>query len=75
MKEDQNIKKPNYIIAKYALTQNGKFTFNDVVKNVEDKIKNQFSSRKEMEKYILDKLEKMCELDLIRRTSNYYFWI
>lgn len=73
MEENQNIKRPNYIIAKCALTQDGKFTFNDVLKNVEDEIKKQFQTRDEMEEYILNILEKLCELDLIKRTSNYYF--
>lgn len=73
MQENQNIKKPNYIIAKYVLMQDNKFTFNDVLKNVEDNIKGQFQTRDEMEEYILNILEKLCELDLIKRTSNCYF--
>lgn len=73
MQENQNIKKPNYIIAKYVLMQDNKFTFNDVLKNVEDDIKGQFQTRDEMEEYILNILEKLCELDLIKRTSNCYF--
>lgn len=73
MKENKNIKKPNYIISKYVLTRNGKFTFNDVLKNVEDDIKGQFQTREEMEEYLLNILEKLCELDIIKRTSNCYF--
>lgn len=73
MEENQNIKRPNYIIAKYVLTQYDRFTFNNVVQDVEDEIKSQFHTRDEMEEYILNILEKLCELDLIRRTSNYYF--
>lgn len=73
MNENQNIKRPNYIISKYVLMQDDKFTFNDVLKNVENEIKSQFKIRDEMEEYILNILEKMCELDIIKRTNNYYF--
>lgn len=73
MDREESLKKVSRVIGGYALMKEGTFTFNDVIKHVEDKVKQEFSNREEMENYVLKKLNQMCEVGLIERTSTYYF--
>lgn len=73
MDREESLKRVSRAIGGYALMKEGTFTFNDVIKHVEDKVKQEFSNREEMENYVLKKLNQMCEVGLIGRTSTYYF--
>lgn len=73
MDREESLKKVSRVIGGYALMKEGTFTFNDVIKHVEDEVKQEFSNREEMESYVLEKLNQMCEVGLIGRTSTHYF--
>ena len=67
------MKKPSFVVSDVILNQNGKFTVNDILNKVKYIILDQFKTIDDLINYIIKKLDSMCELGLIGKTSIYYF--
>ena len=72
MKNSLN-QKPSFVVSDVILNQNGKFTANDILSKVKYIILDQFKTIDDLINYIIKKLDSMCELGLIGKTSIYYF--
>lgn len=65
--------KPSFVVSDAILNQNGKFTMNDILNEVKNVILDQFKTIDGLINYIIKKLDSMCNLGLIGKTSIYYF--
>lgn len=67
--------KVNKIITEIVLNQEGKFFVKDVLSKVKPLVDKEFTTIEELESYIIKKLDSMCEMGLLAKTSVYYFSI
>ena len=63
----------SYIISDAILNQEGKFLDKDIVNKVKLEVEDQFETEEELIKYVVKKLDTMCEYGLLGRTELYYF--
>ncbi len=70
-----NSQKISFIVSKVILNQEGKFTKEDILNEVSDRLTENPSNLKEIDQYIVKKLNTMCDYGLIGKTSIYYFSI
>lgn len=68
-------KRPSFVVSEAILNQEGKFTVKDILDKVRDIIQEQFDTIDNLTKYIIKKLNSMCDYGLIGRTDVYYFSI
>lgn len=68
-------KRPSFVVSEVILNQEGKFTVKDILDKVIDIILDQFDTIDALKKYIIEKLNSMCDYGLIGRTNVYYFSI
>lgn len=68
-------KRPSFVVSEVILNQEGKFTVKDILDKVIDIILDQFDTIDALKKYIIEKLNSMCDYGLIGRTNVYYFFI
>lgn len=75
--------KVSFIVSKAILTKYDrnkddydfyKFSSEDIVKEVEKDISKYFKSKEDLNKYVVKKLNAMCEDTLLARTETYYFF-
>ena len=50
------------------------FSSEDIVKEVEKDVLKYFESKEQLKKYVVNKLNAMCEDNLLARTDTYYFF-
>lgn len=67
--------RPSFVVSEVILNQEGKFTVKDILDKVIDIILDQFDTIDALKKYIIEKLNSMCDYGLIGRTNVYYFSI
>lgn len=70
-----NSQKISFIVSEVILNQEGKFTKEDILNEVSDRLTENPSNLKEIDQYIVKKLNTMCDYGLIGKTSIYYFSI
>lgn len=63
------------VVSETILNQEGKFTIKDILDKVESIIIDQFETIENLKKYIVEKLNSMCDYGLVGRTDVYYFSI
>lgn len=68
-------KKASFVVSEIILNQEGKFTIKDILDKVKNIIIDQFETIDTLKKYIVEKLNSMCDYGLIGRTDIYYFSI
>ncbi|ORO80991.1 hypothetical protein [Streptococcus oralis] len=65
------------IVSEIILDQTDKFIVKDIIEKVKSKIEDQieklFGTLADMENYIINKLNSMCEYGLVGKTDLYYF--
>lgn len=71
--ENMISKRPSFVISEAILNQEGKFTVKDILDKVRTIILDQFDTIDTLERYIIKKLNSMCDYGLIGRTNVYYF--
>mgnify|MGYP000878179388 FL=1 len=67
--------RPSFVISEAILNQEGKFTVKDILDKVKTIILDQFDTIDTLKRYIIEKLNSMCDYGLIGRTDVYYFSI
>lgn len=67
--------KASFVVSEAILNQEGKFTVKDILDKVRNIIRDQFDTIDNLTKYIIKKLNSMCDYGLIGRTDVYYFSI
>lgn len=67
--------KVSIIISEIILNRNGKFTLTDIMYESKPIIENEFTTENDLKNYVKYKLNSMCDLGLIGKTSLYYFSI
>ena len=65
----------SFIVSEIILNQEGKFTVKDILDRAKPRIGNQFETSDKLERYIIGKLDSMCDYGLIGKTTVYYFSI
>ena len=70
-----NSQKISFIVSEVILNQEGKFTKEDILNEISDRLTENPSNLKEIDQYIVKKLNTMCDYGLIGKTSIYYFSI
>lgn len=73
--ENMISKRPSFVVSEAILNQEGKFTVKDILDEVRTIILDQFDTIDTLERYIIKKLNSMCDYGLIGRTNVYYFSI
>lgn len=73
--EKQTMPKVSFVVSEIILNQEGKFTIQDILDKVKSKIKDQFETIDNLKRYIIEKLDSMCDYGLVGRTDVYYFSI
>ncbi len=73
--EKQIMPKVSFVVSEIILNQEGKFTIQDILDKVKSKIKDQFETIDNLKRYIIEKLDSMCDYGLVGRTDVYYFSI
>ena len=68
-------KRPSFVVSEAILNQEGKFTVKDILDKVRNIIEDQFNTIDKLTRYIIEKLNSMCDYGLIGRTDVYYFSI
>ena len=68
-------KKVAKIVSEIILNQDGKFLVEDILNKVKPLVCEEFTTIEELELYITQKLDSMCEMGLLGKTSLYYFSI
>ena len=68
-------KRPSFVVSEAILNQEGKFTIKDILDKVRTIILDQFDTIDTLKRYIIEKLNSMCDYGLIGRTDVYYFSI
>lgn len=68
-------KKVAKIVSEIILNQEGKFLLKDILNKVKPLVDKEFTTIEELESYITKKLDSMCEMGLLGKTSLYYFSI
>ncbi len=63
----------SYIVSNEILNRKGRFTIEDIINSLKDRIASMFESGKTMSNYIVSKVNLLCELGLVGRTEIYYF--
>lgn len=63
------------IISEIILNQEGKFLAKDILNKTKFLVGKEFATMEELRLYITRKLDSMCELGLLGKTSLYYFSI
>lgn len=71
--ENMISKRPSFVVSEAILNQEGKFTVKDILDKVRTIILDQFDTIDTLERYIIKKLNSMCDYGLIGRTNVYYF--
>lgn len=61
--------KVSKIVSEIILNQEGKFLAKDILNKVKPLICKEFTTIKELESYITKKLDSMCEMGLLAKTS------
>lgn len=74
MKKRTN-QKASFVVSETILNQEGKFTIKDILDKVKSIIIDQFDTIDTLKRYIIKKLNSMCDYGLIGRTDVYYFSI
>lgn len=67
--------RPSFVVSEAILNQEGKFTVKDILDKVKTIILDQFDTIDTLKRYIIEKLNSMCDYGLIGRTDVYYFSI
>lgn len=67
--------RPSFVVSEAILNQEGKFTVKDILDKVRTIILDQFDTIDTLKRYIIEKLNSMCDYGLIGRTDVYYFSI
>lgn len=65
--------KASFVISGIILTQEGKFTAEDILGKVKPTIIMQFKTLDNLKRYIIEKLNNICEYGLVGKASMYYF--
>lgn len=73
--ENMTNQRPSFVVSEVILNQEGKFTVKDILDKVRNIISDQFDSPDTLKRYIIEKLNSMCDYGLIGRTDVYYFSI
>ena len=73
--ENMISKRPSFVVSEAILNQEGKFAVKDILDEVRTIILDQFDTIDTLERYIIKKLNSMCDYGLIGRTNVYYFSI
>lgn len=73
--ENMISKRPSFVVSEAILNQEGKFTVKDILDEVRTIILDQFDTIDTLKRYIIKKLNSMCDYGLIGRTNVYYFSI
>lgn len=73
--ENMISKRSSFVVSEAILNQEGKFTVKDILDEVRTIILDQFDTIDTLERYIIKKLNSMCDYGLIGRTNVYYFSI
>lgn len=68
-------KKVAKIVSEIILNQGGRFLVKDVLNKAEPLVDEEFTTIEELESYITKKLDSMCEMGILGKTSLYYFSI
>lgn len=67
--------KASFIVSETILNQEGKFTIKDILDKVKSIISDQFRTLDDLKRYIIEKLNSMCDYGLVGKTDVYYFSI
>ena len=67
--------KVSKIVSEIILNQEGEFLAKDILNKVKPLVDKEFTTIEELELYITKKLDSMCEIGLLAKTSLYYFSI
>lgn len=73
--ENITSQRPSFVVSEAILNQEGKFTVKDILDKVRTIILDQFDTIDTLKRYIIEKLNSMCDYGLIGRTDVYYFSI
>jgi len=73
--ENITSQRPSFVVSEVILNQEGKFTVKDILDKVRNIILDQFNTIDNLKRYIIEKLNSMCDYGLIGRTDVYYFSI
>ena len=73
--ENITSQRPSFVVSEAILNQEGKFTVRDILDKVRTIILDQFDTIDTLKRYIIEKLNSMCDYGLIGRTDVYYFSI
>ncbi|VTS73484.1 hypothetical protein [Streptococcus australis] len=73
--ENITSQRPSFVVSEVILNQEGKFTVKDILDKVKTIILDQFDTIDTLKRYIIEKLNSMCDYGLIGRTDVYYFSI
>ncbi|MDY3121735.1 hypothetical protein [Suipraeoptans intestinalis] len=73
--ENMTSQRPSFVVSEAILNQEGKFTVKDILDKVRNIILDQFDTIDTLKRYIIEKLNSMCDYGLIGRTDVYYFSI
>ena len=73
--ENMISKRPSFVVSEAILNQEGKFTVKDILDEVRTIILDQFDTIDTLERYIIKKLNSMCDYGLIGKKNVYYFSI
>ncbi len=73
--ENITSQRPSFVVSEAILNQEGKFTVKDILDKVKTIILDQFDTIDTLKRYIIEKLNSMCDYGLIGRTDVYYFSI
>ena len=65
--------KASFIVSETILNQEGKFTIKDILDKVKSIISDQFRTLDDLKRYIIEKLNSMCDYGLVGKTDMYYF--
>lgn len=63
------------IVSEIILNQEGKFLAKDILNKTKPLVGKEFATMEELESYITKKLDSMCKIGLLDKTSLYYFSI
>ncbi|MGP1489267.1 MAG: hypothetical protein ACTTIX_08665 [Peptoanaerobacter stomatis] len=73
--ENITSQRPSFVVSEAILNQEGKFTVKDILDKVRTIIIDKFDTIDTLKRYIIEKLNSMCDYGLIGKTDVYYFSI